>query len=108
MEISTKSRLVSVVAEVAVGRFTWTLFRFTMLRLTSMNDASRKNMMSISGIISIRASVLSEGSLASSLTGIGNLLPQTTVIDRALSGKFLKIVSVMFRRFGQQLDVIDR
>ena len=47
--------LVSGEAVVAVGRFTFTLFRFTMLKLTSMNAASRKNMMSISGMISIRA-----------------------------------------------------
>ena len=67
----TKSRLVSPVAVVAVGRFTFTLFMFTMLRLTSMNAASRKNMMSIKGMISIRASLSGGGSLDPSLTGMG-------------------------------------
>jgi hypothetical protein len=33
----------------AEGRFTFTLLRFTMLRLTSMKAARRKNMMSMSG-----------------------------------------------------------
>jgi len=59
----------SAVEVVAVGRFTFTLLRFTMLRLTSMNAASRKNMMSISGMISMRAS-FSAGSLEPSLTGM--------------------------------------
>ena len=56
MERLMKSFFVSADAVVAVGKFTFTLLRFTMLRLTSMNAASRKNMMSMSGIISIRAS----------------------------------------------------
>jgi hypothetical protein len=50
-------RAESAVAVVAVGRFTRTPLKFTMLRLTSMNAASRKNMMSISGMISMRASL---------------------------------------------------
>src|ERR1700684_2069112 len=69
-EMLTKSFLVSLVEVVAVGRLTFTLLRFTMLRLTSMNAASRKNMMSIRGMISMRASALSEGSLEPSLTGM--------------------------------------
>src|SRR5271154_6813518 len=72
--MSTKSRVGSLAADVAVGRFTFTVFRFTMLRLTSINDASRKNMMSISGMISIRASAFSAGRLEFNLTGMIHLL----------------------------------
>jgi hypothetical protein len=45
-----KSRL----AVVAVGRSILTDWRRIMLKLASINDARRKNMMSISGMISIR------------------------------------------------------
>jgi hypothetical protein len=34
-----------------------------IVKLTSMNDASRKNMMSISGMISIRAFLIGTGEL---------------------------------------------
>src|SRR5277367_1604541 len=68
-EMLAKSFFVSSVAVVAVGRFTLTLFKFTMLRLTSMKLARRKNMMSINGMISIRASD-SDDCLGPSLTGM--------------------------------------
>src|SRR5579862_9913922 len=74
-----------------------------MLRLTRMKAASRKNMMSMSGMISIRASALSVGSLLFNLTGIGGLLA-----EGAIARKFLKVVPVMFGRFNEQLNVIDR
>src|ERR1700680_1999677 len=64
-----KSFFVSIVAVVAVGRFILTLFKLTMLRLTNMKLASRKNMMSIKGMISIRASD-SDDCLGASLTGM--------------------------------------
>src|ERR1039457_1476469 len=68
-EMLAKSFLVSSVAVVAVGRFTLTLFKLTMLRLTSIKLASKKNMMSINGMISIRASD-SDDCLGPSLTGM--------------------------------------
>jgi hypothetical protein len=69
-ETSRKSLLASGVAVVAVGRFTLTLLMLTMERLTSMKEARRKNMMSMRGTISIRASADSARSLAPSLTGM--------------------------------------
>src|ERR1035438_2633367 len=68
-EMLAKSVFVSRVAVVAVGRFTLTLFKLTMLRLTNMKLARRKNIMSINGIISIRASD-SDEYLGPSLTGM--------------------------------------
>src|SRR5580704_13195593 len=68
-EMLAKSFFVSRVAVVAVGRFTLTLFKLTMLRLTNMKLARRKNMISISGMISIRASD-SDDCLGPSLTGM--------------------------------------
>src|ERR1700722_11444749 len=48
---------------VAVGRLTSIPFMLIIVRLTSMNAASRKNMMSISGMISIRARLIGTGEL---------------------------------------------
>src|SRR2546425_11093381 len=51
----TMSGLKSLVAIVAVGRSILMDCMRIMVRLAIMNDASRKNMMSISGMISMRA-----------------------------------------------------
>src|SRR5213594_358283 len=48
-------------ATVAVGRFILSDWSRIMLRLASMKDASRKNMMSMSGMISIRAFLCGHG-----------------------------------------------
>ena len=48
------SGFVLEVANVAVGRFAFTVRTICICRLIIMNDASRKNMMSISGMISSR------------------------------------------------------
>src|ERR1700693_5706605 len=48
---------------VAVGRLTSIPFMLIIVKLTSMNEASRKNMMSISGMISIRARLIATGEL---------------------------------------------
>src|SRR5260221_14097971 len=49
------SGFVLAVASVAVGRFAFTVRTICICKLIIMNDASRKNMMSISGMITIRA-----------------------------------------------------
>src|SRR3954454_12822813 len=49
------SRLVCVSPDCPVGRLTLMPFMCTWLKLTIMKLASRKNMMSINGMISIRA-----------------------------------------------------
>src|ERR1700733_2428566 len=48
---------------VAVGRLTSMPFMLIIVKLTSMNEASRKNMMSINGMISIRARLICTGEL---------------------------------------------
>ena len=48
-------------AVTAVGKITFTDSSRIMLKLASMNEASRKNMMSISGMISIRAFLCGNG-----------------------------------------------
>jgi hypothetical protein len=48
-------------AEVAVGKLTSIAFMFIIVRLTNMNEASKKNMMSISGMISMRALLCGTG-----------------------------------------------
>src|SRR5579871_4318673 len=110
-----KSFFVSIVAVVAVGRFTFTLFKLTILRLTNMKLASRKNMMSISGIISIRASD-SDECFGPSLTGMMQSSLQFRCryryalglgAPRPRAGKCLQIVSVMLRRFDEQFHVVD-
>src|SRR5260370_41976658 len=53
--------LKSGLACVAVGRFTWMVCCLCMVRLTIMNEASRKNIMSISGMISSRAFLWRKG-----------------------------------------------
>ena len=58
-----KSGLVLGWAEVAVGKLTSIAFMFIIVRLTNMNEASKKNIMSISGMISIRAFLISTGEL---------------------------------------------
>src|SRR5437868_5412098 len=55
------SGLAVEVARVAVGRLALSIRTFCIWRLTIMNEASRKNMMSISGIISNRVRVLRSG-----------------------------------------------
>ena len=56
MPIATKSGFCgSVGFDEACGKFVGIACRRIMLRLTSMKLASRKNMMSIKGMISIRA-----------------------------------------------------
>ena len=52
-----KSRL----AVTASGKLTFTDWRRIMLRLASKNEASRKNIMSMSGMISIRAFLCGNG-----------------------------------------------
>ena len=49
------------VARVAVGRLALSVRTFCIWRLTIMKDASRKNMMSISGMISSRVSSCGKG-----------------------------------------------
>ena len=44
-----------------MGRFTFMPFMVVWLRLTIMKLASRKNMMSINGMISIRAVLVRDG-----------------------------------------------
>src|SRR5262245_40064198 len=100
------SFFVSFVAVVAVGRFTFTPLRLTMLRLTSMNAASRKNMMSISGMISMRASGASAGSLEPSLTGMADGRGRGG--ESAGAREFLEVVAVVLRGLDEQLGVIDR
>src|SRR5882724_7762925 len=55
------SGLKSRLAVTAVGKVTFTDSSRIMLKLASMNEASRKNIMSISGIISIRAFLCGNG-----------------------------------------------
>src|SRR5215469_6260532 len=50
-------------ALVAVGRFTSIPFILIIVRLTSIKEASKKNMMSIRGMISIRAFLIGTGEL---------------------------------------------
>src|SRR5580704_4856839 len=58
-----KSGLLLGLALVAVGRLTSIPFMLIIVKLTSMNAASRKNMMSIRGMISIRARLIGTGEL---------------------------------------------
>ena len=74
-EMSTKSRLASGVAVVAVGRFTFTLFMFTMLRLTSMKDGEQKEHDVDQGDdLDARFGTLIQRQFGASLTGMGVLL----------------------------------
>src|SRR5689334_3477696 len=63
MLTSVKSGLLFCCALVAVGRFTSMPFMLIIVKLTSMKEASRKNMMSINGMISIRAFLIGTGVL---------------------------------------------
>src|SRR5258708_11248031 len=57
----TMSGFLVALATVAVGKFILSDCNRIMLKLAIMNDASRKNMMSISGMISIRAFLCGNG-----------------------------------------------
>ena len=67
----SRSFLESGAAVVAVGRFTFTLFIFTMLRLTSMKDGQQKEHDVNQRHDLDTRSALSEGSFESSFTGMG-------------------------------------
>src|SRR5262245_42863550 len=117
--MAAKSFLVSRLAVVAVGRLTFTLLRFTMLKLTSIKLARRKNMMSMSGMISMRASDSAEG-FGLSLTGMGFLgwgLPgggggrggprRGRRAQRPLAGERFHVVPVMLGGLDEHFGVVD-
>src|SRR5688572_3178351 len=70
------SGLMSLCEATAAGRSTFTVRIFVMLRLTSMNEARRKNMMSIRGMISSRDFFCGRGErsfMSSGAGGVGGL-----------------------------------
>ena len=80
----TMSGLKSRLAMVAVGRSILMDCRRIMLRLASMKEASRKNMMSIRGMISMRAFLCGSGD--PSFIGAGGLWGRVPRYSR--SGEF--------------------
>src|SRR5438552_2551908 len=83
-EMLTMSGLKSRVAVVAVGRSILMDWSLIMLRLAIMNEASRKNMMSISGMISMRAFLWGKGEPI--FMGSG-LLPEQLRFETPLLGR---------------------
>ena len=78
-----------------VGRFTFMPFMCTWLKLTIMKLASRKNMMSINGMISIRAFLCGMGE--------ANLIEDLQIDDRVRVGRCRRISASAFAlAFGFQ------
>src|SRR5947209_20374926 len=80
-----------------VGKFTFIPFMWTWLKLTIMKLASKKNMMSINGMISIRALCFGTGELT-----------RIKILDRRAFGRTRRVAPdryfTIFFTFGFQHD----